>query len=66
MVMDRPCEIVLLTPVEPRESPTYYSIFHVENTLNTRERPTKIKLVELSITNHIVHLIHKHHILNGV
>ena len=30
-----------------------------------REQPT-IKLVELSINNHIVDLIHKHHTTNGI
>ena len=44
----------------PGESRSY--IFHEEYT-NTRERST-MKLVELSINNHIVDSIHKHHILH--
>ena len=38
-----------------------FSFFHEEDIENTRERPT-MKLVELSINNHIVDVIHKHHI----
>ena len=42
----------------PGESPTYY-IFHEEYIQDTRERPT-MKLVELSINNHIVDVIRNH------
>ena len=34
--------------------------FFIKNIYNTRERPT-IKLVELSINNHVLIAIHKHH-----
>ena len=55
----RPCKIVLLTLAAPRGvTDLYVSI--TRNTQKTRERST-MKLVELSINNHTVDVIHKHH-----
>ena len=53
-------------PVDPgsiqgSHRPIVY-ILHDDKIYNTRERPS-VKFVKLSINNHIVGLVHKHHIM---
>ena len=56
--------VILRRPWQhPGDSPIY--ILHEDEIQNMRERPS-VKFVKLSINNHIVGLVHKHHIINEI
>ena len=60
----RPCKIVLLTLVAPRGVTDLYLSWGINSYRNARTAYHE-KLVELSISNHILDVIHNHHITNG-
>ena len=58
----RPCKIVLLTLVTPKGVTDLYLPRGI--IIKKRERST-IKIVELIINNHVVDVVHEHHVSIG-